>query len=159
MICINKFIIGALVLLAGGLIGWYYFRGGAKLPGMKIGTTVTPSPLQGTNGDTTFTEESPVGGTKGGVMTEGTITYTDAGYQPKEVTVKKGTKVTFTNDSAIGMWTASAIHPTHQVLPGFDAKKSVTKGGTYEYTFVKVGTWQYHNHMKPTDIGVIVVTE
>jgi hypothetical protein len=57
------------------------------------------------------------------------------------------------------MWVASAVHPTHQLLPGFDQLASVAKGGTYEYSFAKVGTWKYHNHMKPTDFGGVVVTE
>jgi hypothetical protein len=57
------------------------------------------------------------------------------------------------------MWVASAVHPTHLLLPGFDELKSTGKGGTYEYTFVKVGTWQYHNHVNPSDTGSVVVTE
>jgi hypothetical protein len=33
------------------------------------------------------------------------------------------------------------------------------KDGAYEYTFVKVGTWHYHNHVNPADAGAVVVTE
>jgi len=156
----NKMLVGIMVLLVGGVVGWYMFRGNVKLPGMQIApTTVTPA-AESMDGNVVISEESQVTGSgKGGVMTEGVVSYTDTGYLPAELTVKKGTKVTFTNNSASGMWTASGVHPTHQLLPGFDQLKSVAKGGMYEYTFTKVGTWKYHNHVKPTDGGTVIVTE
>ena len=142
-------------------MGWYYFGGQVKLPGMKIGTTnETPAPNNGAGEDVTISDESTsVGTEKGGVMGEAVVTYTDNSYMPSTITVKKGTAVTFRNESASSMWTASAVHPTHQLLSGFDQLKSVVSGGTYEYTFTKVGTWKYHNHVKPTDTAVVVVTE
>ena len=57
------------------------------------------------------------------------------------------------------MWVASAVHPTHQLLPGFDRAQKRVSGGTYDYAFVKVGTWKYHNHVNPSDTGAVVVTE
>ena len=156
----NKLLIGVMVIVIGGVAGWYLFRGDMKLPGMQIApNTVTPAPT-GTDTDVTITEESTVSGnSKGGVETQATVTYTDSGYTPATVTVKKGTKVTFKNESTKSMWTASGVHPTHQLLPGFDQLKSVAKGGMYEYTFSKVGTWKYHNHVNPTDVGTVVVTD
>jgi plastocyanin len=156
----NKLLIGVMVIVIGGVAGWYLFRGDVKLPGMQIApNTVTPAPT-GTDTDVTITEESTVSGnSKGGVETQATVTYTDSGYTPATVTVKKGTKVTFKNESTKSMWTASGVHPTHQLLPGFDQLKSVAKGGLYEYTFAKVGTWKYHNHVNPTDVGTVVVTD
>lgn len=157
----NKVVIGIMVVIIGGVVGWYFFRTGAKVPGMQIGTqNVSPTPLGASGSDVTISEESiGAGSEKGGTTGEIVVTYTDSGYQPKEITVKKGTKVTFLNDSSGSMWTASGVHPTHQLLPGFDELKSVTKGGMYEYTFIKVGTWKYHNHVKPTDGGSVIVTE
>lgn len=151
-----------MVVVVGGVIGWYFFRSGGNLPGMPIGDReeTRPTPLGGSGTDVTLSEESTGAGTeKGGVVGEVVVIYTDSGYQPNQVIVKKGTKVSFRNESSGGMWTASGVHPTHQLLPGFDQLKSVTKGGTYEYTFVKVGTWKYHNHIKPTDGGMVTVTE
>ena len=157
----NKVIIGLFVLVIGGVIGWYYYGGQVKLPGMKIGDqNITPAAERGTGDDVTISEESTGTGTeKGGVMGEAVVTYTDNGFMPATITVKKGTAVTFRNESTGGMWTASATHPTHQLLPGFDQKKSVVKGGTYEYTFAKVGTWKYHNHVAASDFGSVTVTE
>ncbi len=155
----NKLLVGIIVIVVGVAVGWYYLGGKSNLPGMQIGNNGTPSANGATGGNITITEESPVTGEgKGGISESMTVTYSDAGYQPGSITVKVGTKVTFKNESTGGMWTASAVHPTHQLLPGFDQLKSVTKGGMYEYTFTKVGTWKYHNHVKPEDTGTVVVT-
>lgn len=156
----NKLLIGIMVLIVGGVVGWYMFRGDVKIPGMQIApNTVTPA-VESKDGNVVISDESPVtGSAKGGVMTEGEVSYTDTGYLPATLTVKKGTKVTFRNDSSGSMWTASGVHPTHQLLPGFDQLKSVSKGGVYEYTFTKVGTWKYHNHVKTADGGIVIVTE
>ena len=161
----NKLVIGIMVVILGGVLGWYYFRVnptlfGTKAPGLTNQQLEGAQPTGATGSNVAISDESTGGGTtKGGIEAGNEVSYTDSGYSPKQITVKKGTAVTFKNDSSIGMWTASGVHPTHQLLPGFDELKSVAKGGTYTYTFAKVGTWQYHNHLKPTDVGVVVVTE
>ncbi len=162
----TKLIVGLLVVVAGLGLGWYFLKGGYQTSKMTNGeTTVAPSPAT-TTGETTVTSTIPpypdttVSGTeKGGVMTKTTITYSDSGYTPSTITVKKGTTVTWVNQSSGGMWTASALHPTHMLLPGFDELKSVAKGGSYDYTFTKVGTWKYHNHVQASDFGSVIVTE
>lgn len=155
-------LIGVIVIVLGGVVGLYMFRGntGGKLPGMQIGDQQIVPALTGTPGAVSISDESTaVGSEKGGISNEAVVAYTDTGYSPKEITVKKGTKVTFKNESASGMWTASGTHPTHQLLPGFDELKSVAKGGMYEYTFMKVGRWQFHNHVNATHEGVVTVVE
>lgn len=159
----NKVLLGVVVLAVGALVGWYYFGGNAAgIPGMQVvSPRVSPMPTSGVVDESGMMKEPAVEGSgKGGVVVaQDTVVYTDNGYQPKSLTIKKGTRVTFRNDSASSMWTASGTHPTHQLLPGFDQKQSVGKGGTYEYTFTSVGTWQYHNHVNPSDVGYIVVTQ
>lgn len=142
----NKWLIGLVVLGAGVVVGWYV------LAGRNTSGEATP-PAAGTS------SASAPGAKTGGVVERVVVTYSDSGFSPNSVTVKAGTTVTFTNGSSGNMWVASAVHPTHQLLPGFDQLKSVSKGGTYDYTFVKIGTWKYHNHMSPSDTGSVVVTE
>lgn len=89
--------------------------------------------------------------------TETTVHYTNAGFSPNPLNVKIGATVTFINESSLKMWVASAFHPTHQELPGFDQLKWVGNGGTYQYTFTKVGDWKYHNHLNPSHFGTVVV--
>ena len=87
------------------------------------------------------------------------VSITAAGFNPQKLTVKSGTVVVFKNDDTAGHWPASAPHPTHTDLPGFDSLKPIPPGGTYSYTFTKVGTWNYHDHLKASLFGSVTVTE
>ncbi len=86
-----------------------------------------------------------------------TISYTDKGFSPSSIEVSVGTKVTFINQSGGLMRVASAAHPTHQALPGFDQLTAEPNGVSYEYTFTKAGTWEYHNHLNPGMRGLVTV--
>jgi plastocyanin len=152
----NKLLIGLVVIALGVAAGWYYMKG--SIPGMPA--TPTPQPTQEvTQG--AAPEGAGASGTEGSaapVATQ-TVTHTDSGFFPASITVKKGTTVTFMNSALTNMWVASDVHPTHQLLPGFDELKVGANGAQYQYTFVKVGTWTYHNHVKPTEKGTVIVTE
>lgn len=87
------------------------------------------------------------------------VSYDDNRFTPKSITVKVGTAVTWKNNGSKMMRVASAVHPTHQELPGFDQLTSTGNGTTYSYTFTKAGTWKYHNHMSPGNTGTVVVEE
>lgn len=100
-----------------------------------------------------------------------TVTYTNAGYSPAKLTIKKGQTVTWKNESSFLMWTASAVHPTNKVYPGtdismcgergeaamFDACKGISSGQEWSFKFNNAGTWKYHNHMKAAHSGTIIV--
>lgn len=85
------------------------------------------------------------------------VRYTNEGFEPKTLEISVGTKVTFINETTSGMWTASAPHPAHTNLPGFDALRNMNKGESYSYTFTKAGTWAYHNHTSAGKFGKIIV--
>ena len=91
------------------------------------------------------------------VGNELTVTYTDSGYHPKQITIKAGTAVKFVNQSQNPMWTASDPHPTHTMMHDFDAMRSMMKGESYSFTFERAGTWRYHNHMVPGHMGSVIV--
>ncbi len=163
----SKLLLGLVVILAGLGVGWYVLRGENK-PSSEVPveeampvveSTPAPTEMVVTTVEPTGAMEGQKGGVKLSDIADSVVTYTDTGFAPSTVTVKKGTSVTFINGSSGGMWVASAVHPTHQLLPGFDHLKSVAKGGAYGYTFTKVGTWKYHNHVNPSDTGTVAVTE
>lgn len=81
------------------------------------------------------------------------------GFTPGSITVKKGTTVVFKNTDVVGHWPASAPHPTHTIYPEFDSKKTIAAGQSWSFTFEKVGTWKYHDHLNPTIYGSVTVTE
>ena len=45
------------------------------------------------------------------------IIFNGEGYAPGEITVKKGTRVRFSNTSNVPTWPASGVHPTHSLYP------------------------------------------
>src|SRR3989344_1780204 len=85
------------------------------------------------------------------------VNYTDTGFMPPALQIKIGQTVRFLNDSSSGMWVASGPHPTHTGYPGFDEGQIVFRGSIYEFTFDKLGTWSYHNHINETKMGTIIV--
>lgn len=107
--------------------------------------------------DVIVTKES--GDTGKDVVTQKTYTVTYNGdvFVPANLTIQAGEKVTFINESDIDMWVASAVHPTHEMLPEFDQGFGTTKGTTYSFTFTKTGTWKFHDHLNPSARGGITV--
>ena len=99
------------------------------------------------------------------------VAYTDGGYAPGSLTIKKGDTVVFKNQSSAKMWVASAMHPTHIVYGGtslqahcpdnennaFDQCQSNSSGESWEFTFNKSGEWGYHNHSSAQHFGKIIV--
>jgi plastocyanin len=99
------------------------------------------------------------------------VVYNDSGYSPRTLSISAGTTVVFRNDSSQPMWTASAFHPTHTSYPNsgiskcdegddpenFDACGSVEGGGEWSFTFNEAGSWGYHNHVRASHNGTIVV--
>ncbi len=85
------------------------------------------------------------------------MAYTNSCYSPKDLTIKKGDTVKFTNNAGRNMWPASNDHPSHTIYPEFDAKKAFSKGSTWSFTFDKAGTWGYHDHLKDSCTGTITV--
>jgi plastocyanin len=100
-----------------------------------------------------------------------TIKITANGFEPKEVEITKGTKVTWINEQPNPSWPASDVHPTHEVYPGssikkcgtpeqnkiFDACRGLKQGESWSFVFNEVGEWYYHDHLNPSWKGEIVV--
>lgn len=142
----KNYLVWGVVVLVLVFVGYYFVKGYSK-----------PAEVMQNQTTTTETAVPTVATTSGEVMAKATVDYTDTGFSPKSVTVKVGDSVTWTNKSEKAMWVASAPHPAHTDLPGFDELASVENGGTYSYTFTKAGSWKYHNHKGASDSGVVVV--
>lgn len=149
MIIINSknYLVWGVVVLVVVLVG-YYLVAGYQTPAYQ-----TQNQPVATETSVVPTVATTSGETVGKVVVE----HKDEAFVPKSITVKVGTAVTWINQEDDPMWVASAAHPTHQELAGFDQLSSVGKGGTYSYTFTKKGTWKYHNHLQPSHTGVVVV--
>lgn len=88
-----------------------------------------------------------------------TVTYTDDWlFVPARLDIGTGDEVVFVNDSRIPVWPASNIHPTHEILSSFDPLEPIAPGESWTYTFVDDGYWRYHNHIDPSETGLVVST-
>jgi hypothetical protein len=88
-----------------------------------------------------------------------TVLMKEETYEPIDLTIKKGTRVLFKNETAEPRWPASNLHPTHSIYPEFDPKRPVESGSEWSFVFNQVGTWKYHDHLAPLIRGIITVTE
>lgn len=100
-----------------------------------------------------------------------TVKITASGFEPKSITISSGDTVTWMNEGSSESWPASAVHPTHTVYPNSDIKKCGTSekqnifdacmgiktGQTYSFKFTEKGSWNYHDHLKPSFWGTVVV--
>lgn len=164
----QKLLIGIVVVIAV-VSGIVLLTGNTQAPAENNTQT------QEGNTDNTNTGSETGSNTNGNVEIDvsvgspaATITYTDAGYSPASVTIKKGQTVRWINNSASKTWPASAVHPTHAAYPvksasdclgsSFDACRGLSQGESWDFTFNEVGTWKYHNHLKASNFGTVVVT-
>ena len=164
----NKSTIIGLVVVLVIIIGGIVFAGKKNAP------EVTASPTTSISASVSASVEPSVSPTASvsplvsvGVVVPKTVTisYTEVGYNPANVTIKKGDTVKFVNNSAKDMWPASAKHPTHEIYPEtggclgskFDACARLKTGESYSFKFNLVGEWGYHDHISPNFFGKITV--
>lgn len=146
----NKIIIAIIGILVIVLGGYLFFKSTYQpVPVNQMPNQQVPSTSE------TTTVQSPV--VQAPTVKENVVIHTDAGFSPATLRIKKGERVIFKNEGTRSMWVASNPHPVHSDYPGFDAKRTYAKGESYSFSFIYSGNWKYHNHLNPTEGGVIVV--
>lgn len=136
----NFIVIAAVIVLAG--IGYYLWRS----PAPQRAPAPAPAPAANRGAQTHNVS----------MNTEG---FTANAKTPTDLTIRAGDSVVFTNDETRDRWPASAIHPTHLLCPGFDARDPVKSGESYSHTFTAAQECPFHDHLIPTLRGKITVTE
>lgn len=163
-------IVAAIIVIAG-LFYWFTMRE----PAVDTGASSEVNGAQTTPTDT-IPNESGSNINVGAEVSVGapvTITFSDSGVSPANVTIKRGQTVKFVNNATRSVWPASDEHPTHTKYAGtsrtehcpdtanvaFDACRGLATGESWEFTFAKAGSWDYHDHMRASVGGVITVTQ
>lgn len=82
------------------------------------------------------------------------VSIKDFAFSPSTITVKKGTKVTWTNQDS----TRHDIAPDNETSE-FKKSDLLGKGQSYEVTFNTVGEYTYHCTPHPQMTGKVIVTE
>lgn len=151
----KKVLIGVIAVAGIILLGtWAYIM---AQPNGNNGNTTTTTPS--TSQESTPSPDSSTSTTKVPATTAAaTITYTDEGFTPAKVVVKKGEVITVKNNSTRNLQFSSADHPTHRLDP--ELNMNVLKPGeSGNITVSTVGTHGYHDHLDASMTGTIEVTE
>lgn len=157
----NRNSIGVIIVLVIVAGGWYLISKAPEGESSTVPTSQVPV-IDNTTPDTIV--ETKVSGA--------TVRYTDQEFSPETITIARGETVTWVNQSSKNMWVASAAHPTHMVYDGtslkdhcvagaeapFDACRAFSPDEPYTFTFDKVGTWKYHDHIDASKRGSVIVT-
>ncbi len=79
------------------------------------------------------------------------VSINNAKYRPKNLSVKVGTTVTWTNNDSVAQSVTSDT-------PGQFDSGLLQPGATWSYTFSQAGTFPYHSSATKTTFGSITVT-
>lgn len=98
-------------------------------------------------------EEGPAGASQ-----SATITYSESGFGPSEITVLAGAVVTVKNDTSETLGFQSDPHPVHNENTELNID-DIGPGESRSFSVDNIGTWGYHNHLDPDKTGTIIVVE
>lgn len=148
-------LIALLVLL--GL--FFYFYSGSNKEELTNGSTATSTTESVVNktmntkvtSDAKKVSEQYVN--KDGVYV---VQYTDKGFVPASLQVPKGKSIKFINSSSRGMRIFTS-DTSDQKFVELNQPATVSKGGTYSFTVVNAGLWNYYNQTYPTHAANILV--
>lgn len=132
----NKIVTVLILLLVIGAVGWYAMK--------NSGSETNNNTATQSRGTSTQAAEKPE------------VVLTSSGFEPSTLTVKVGTKVTWTNKSGDLATVNSNNHPTHLLYPPLNLGE-FKNGDSLSLTFDKAGTFGYHNHLNPSETAEIVV--
>jgi len=98
-----------------------------------------------------------------------TITFNGDAFSPSNVTIAQGGTITFTSTGG-PMWIASDPHPIHNGYDGTTQQQhcaagytgpkpfdQCSQGTSFSFTFSKVGSWGYHDHLNAGLGGTVTV--
>ena len=132
--------VAVVVLVAGG---WFLTRP-QSTPTPTPSVVSTPTPTESTATEGAMVEDRT------------TVTISSSGFSPKEITIKAGTAVTWTNSDTADHNVNSAPHPTHTIYSPLNLN-TIKPGETKSLTFPDTGIYKYHDHLNPTLFGSITV--
>ena len=161
-----------IVIILGGLYWWWSGSQGSTPPATQVTTTQDQSGNSTSgSGANAGTGVSVSGSVSAGTAapTSAAVTFNGHAFSPANVTIAQGGTVTFTSTGG-NMWVASDPHPIHNGYDGTTQEQHCAPGyagaapfdqcvpGTsFTFTFNKVGTWGYHDHLSASLGGTVTV--
>ncbi len=138
-----------LALFIAGLLLTLAACGGSAPAASAPPATPTAAPTTAPAPTPTLTTAPAATPTTASSSSGNSISIANFAFSPSSLTVKAGTKVTWTNNDSV----------THTVTEGNGAFNSgdLAPGSSFSFTFSKAGTYSYHCSIHPSMTATIVV--
>jgi plastocyanin len=149
----KKILIFLVVILVAGGIAFGLTRNNNN----STNTTTSPNPSPSAQNNTQNTTPNPNPSSSSNSNSTPTnassITINNFAFSPADITIKKGTNVTWTNKDSVAH--------TVQETDGKNGPKSgsLSQNDTYSFTYNETGTFKYHCSIHPDMTGTVTVTE
>lgn len=140
-------LIAAIIIVVGGVL--IYNRNHKSNSNNSVNTTMS-SNMSSTNSSAASNASS---GTGSNSQSTNSVSIKDFAFSPSGITVKKGTKVTWTNNDST---THTVTETDSQSGPN---SGDLSPGGSYSFTFGTAGTYHYHCSIHTSMTGTVTVTE
>lgn len=132
----NGLIVGIVaLLLVGGVLGWLIV---SQQKPEETNTQTSPSQNSGEQPPTEKKEDTSASNGQSEITN---VEIKDFAFSPASITVKKGTKVTWTNQDTTGHNVVASDSGNGGGLP--TSNSLLGKGESYSFTFNEVGTFDY----------------
>lgn len=150
-------IIAIVIIVILGAFGYFIFA---------INQTKTEEPAAITQNntqpetDTENAKKEEITQPKTGVPESNSVTFTDSGVSPSSIVIKSGETIKWVNNSSSTIQIGSNNHPTHTVnqeLTGGSFVIELAPGESQTVQLSKTGDWGYHDHLKPSVSGAIII--
>lgn len=137
-----------VVVVLGVVVYYFMHRHGAVQPLQTSQYQYTSNP--------TATKEPAVAISNTPQKQQNQVDLTVNGFVPSTLTVKTGDAVTWINQSGQDAVLDSDPHPVHTDYPPLNLG-SFASSRSLSLTFPKPGRYGYHNHLNPSEKGIIIV--
>lgn len=158
--------IGVIIIALLALGAFILVQGQNKKTDSNSNTKQESQTSTDTNTDTTTDTNTDTGtsdqnnSTGQEVPTSVTVNYSDNGFSPSPATVKSGGTITWVNKSDKQIQIAVDPHPSHtgnREVSGGQFTLNLDAGESQTVTVNKTGTFGYHDHLNPGEVGTIIV--
>jgi plastocyanin len=142
-----KYILTAILVLT---IAWVMIGCGKSSPSTAVTSNPASSTVTSGSGSATTSNSIPIYSQPTAVATKlVSIKITNLAFDPQEIKIPVGAKVTWTNNDK----------ETHSVVSdtGVFESPALTQGTWFNYIFEEAGTFQYHCKFHPTMTGTVIV--
>lgn len=153
-----KALLWTIVVIVVAVILYFVFAHGSANPTATITptetTSVTEMPSMSMSPTPTATTTSGVTRTPTAIprpSTSASVNIQNFAFSPSTFTIKKGTKVTWTNHDSVAHTVTSDSGATL-------SSGSIAPGQSFSFTFNTVGTFPYHCAFHPSMTGSVTVT-